>query len=134
MTIEAQCEIAALRGHWEEAAGLVAAARAEALVGEQLTLPLFADRLEGRAAHAAGDAERAAELLSRSADGFAELGARWDETWSRLLLGEIVATQDNERAHHESARAVATFEQLGSVQEAERARSLLASLAKQPSA
>ena len=67
VTLEALCEIAAARERWDEAAGLVAAAREEAEVGEQLSLPLFADRLEGRAAGAGGDMVTAAWLLDRSA-------------------------------------------------------------------
>jgi hypothetical protein len=129
MTIEALCEIEAVRERWNGAAELVAAARKEADVGEQLTLPLFADRLEGRAAHAAGDAVQAAELLARSADGFAALGARWEEAWSRLLLGEVVVHSETARAEQELAAALPVFERLGSVQETKRARELLALVA-----
>ena len=87
-TLEARCEIAAGQERWDEAPGLVAAAREEAAVGEQLSLPLFADRLEGLAAAAAGEVARAAELLGRSADGFAAIGARWEEARTRLMLAE----------------------------------------------
>ncbi|HEY7198413.1 MAG TPA: hypothetical protein VH306_14645, partial [Gaiellaceae bacterium] len=86
VTLEGLCEIAAARERWDEAAALVAATREESEVGEQLTLPLFADRLEGRAAGAAGDVAAGARLLERSADGFAALEAVWEEAWSRLLL------------------------------------------------
>jgi class 3 adenylate cyclase/DNA-binding SARP family transcriptional activator len=120
-TLEALCEIAAARGRWDEAAELVAAAREEAVVGEQLALPLYADRLEGRAAGASGDAATAAELLGRSAAGFAAIGARWEEAWSRLLVAEVV---ERPRAERELAAALPVFEELGSVQEAERARAL----------
>ena len=125
MTIEALCEIAAVRGRWDEAPALAAAARKEAEVGEQLTLPLFADRLEGRAAAAASGTERAVELLSRSADGFAALGACWEEAWSRLLLAEAAAGSDSGRAEQELAAALPVFEGVGSVQEIDRARALL---------
>jgi DNA-binding SARP family transcriptional activator len=87
-TLEARCEIAAGRERWDEAPELVAAAREEASVGEQLSLPLYADRLEGLAAAAAGDTPKAAELLGRSADGFAAIGARWEEARSRRMLAE----------------------------------------------
>jgi hypothetical protein len=110
-----------LRERWDEAADLVAAARRAAAVGEQLALPLHADRLEGRAACARGDVTAGMVLLGRSADGFAALGARWEEAWSRLLLAGVV-----ERADGELAAAPSVFRNLGSVQEAARAETLLA--------
>jgi hypothetical protein len=128
-TLEARCEIAAARERWDEAAELVAAARDETEVGEQLALPLFADRLEGRAAFARGDAVEAAALLVRSAEGFAALGARWEEAWSRLLLAEAVAGCERGRAERELAGALPLFEELGSVHETERGRLLLAEVA-----
>src|SRR5581483_4526928 len=123
--LEALCEIAAAGGRWDEAERLTAAARAEAGTGELLALPPVADRLEGRAAGARGDAAEAARLLGRSAEGFAAIGARWEEAWSRLLLGEAVASLDGARAERELAAALPVFERLGSVREAERARALL---------
>jgi class 3 adenylate cyclase/DNA-binding SARP family transcriptional activator/tetratricopeptide (TPR) repeat protein len=127
VTLEALCELAAARERWDDAARLVAAAREEAEVGEQLSLPLFADRLEGRAAGAAGDLVEGTKLLGRSADGFAALGAPWEEAWSRLLLAEMVA-DERRRAEPELASALAVFEGLGSVREAERARAMLAEI------
>src|SRR5262249_37748029 len=76
--VEVVGEVARLRGRWDEAQRLGAAARDEADVGEQLSLPPFADRLDGRAAGARGDAIEAAELLSRSVEGFAAIEARWE--------------------------------------------------------
>jgi len=124
-TLQALCEIAAARERWDEATALVAAAREEAELGEQLALPLFADRLEGRAAGAAGDVVEGEKLLARSADGFAALGAVWEEAWSRLLLAELVAGGDPRRAEQELGRALPVFERLGSVREVGRARALL---------
>jgi class 3 adenylate cyclase len=126
LTLEALCEIAAEREAWDEAPGLAAAAREEAEVGEQLALPLYADRLEGRGAAAAGDGERAAELLERTAAGFEALGARWEAAWSRLLLAEALAGSAPARAEQELGPALDVFTELGSVREAERARALLA--------
>ncbi len=129
VTLEALCEIAALRERWEEAPGLVAAAREEAENAEDPSLRLFADRLDGRAAGVRGDVAHAANLLARSADGFAGLVAPWEEAWSRLLLAEVVARSDPQRADRELAVALPVFERLGSVQEAERARALRADVA-----
>ncbi len=124
--LEVLCEIAAARGRWDEAAELAATARAEAEVGHQLALPLYADRLAGRAASEKGDSQAGVELIARSADGFAALGARWEEAWSRLLLAEVA---DGPRAERELAAALPVFEELGSVLEAERARALLSRVA-----
>jgi class 3 adenylate cyclase len=129
IALEALCEIAAARERWAEAAELVAAARQEAEIGGQLSLPLFADRLEGRAAAAAGDSERGAALLRRSAEGFAALEARWEEAWSRLLLAETIMGSDGPHAGTELRTALAVFEELGSMREAERARTLLTDVA-----
>jgi len=129
LTLEMLCEVVAMRGDWDEAVRVVAAAREEAKVGEQIALPLYADRLEGRAAAAAGDAARAAELLRRSADGFAVLGAQWEEAWSRLLLAEVIVGSDRERAEREVAAALPVFEHLRSVRELRRARALLGEVA-----
>ncbi|MBD0328489.1 MAG: AAA family ATPase [Thermoleophilia bacterium] len=127
-TLEALCEIAAARERWDEAPGLVSAAREEAEAGGLLALPLVADRLEGRAAAAGGDVRRGAELLARSADGFAELEARWEEAWSRLLLAELAASTDAGIAERHLGAALRVFEQLGSVRELERSRALEAVL------
>jgi hypothetical protein len=129
VVLEALCEIAAMRGSWDEAAGLAAAARAEAEFGGQLSLPFFADRLEGCAAVAGGDAAQAVELLGRSAEGLAGLGARWEAAWSRLLLAEVLAADERRRAEQELTAALRVFHELGSVREADRARSFLAAVA-----
>ena len=125
-TLQVLCEIVAAQGSWDDAPRIVAAARAEAEIGEQLSVPLHADRLEGRAAAAAGNAEQAVLLLRRSAAGFAELGARWEEAWSRLLLAEVLVDSDSQEAGRELEPALSVFEELRSVREAERAHRLLA--------
>jgi hypothetical protein len=129
VTLEALCEIAAAREHWDEAGVLVATARAEAELSEQRSLPLVADRLEGRAAGATGDVVEGARLLGRSAEGFAALGAVWEAAWSRLLLAELIVGSDSRRAAEELAAALPVFERLGSAIEAERARAVLAEVA-----
>jgi class 3 adenylate cyclase/DNA-binding SARP family transcriptional activator len=129
LTFAVRCEIAAARADWAEVPRLAADARGEAEECGLLALPLVVDRLEGRAASAAGDAERAAFLLGRSADGFRELEAPWEEAWSRLLLGEALLPHDRGVAEADLAEALATFERLGSVREAERARTALAGVA-----
>jgi class 3 adenylate cyclase len=122
-TLEALCEITASRGDWQASPSIAAQAREEAAWGELLSLPLFADRLEGRAGAASGDVEGGASLLRRSADGFAKLDAPWEEAFSRLLLAEALGGR---AAQQELAAALPVFDRLGSVREADRARALLA--------
>ena len=119
VVLEARCDLVGEAAVWDEAEEVVSAARQEADWGEHLALSLFADRLEGRAAAAGGDLERAEALLRRSAEGFAGLGAPWEEAWSRLLLAEALDSGD------EAEAALPVFERLGSVQELKRARALL---------
>jgi class 3 adenylate cyclase/tetratricopeptide (TPR) repeat protein len=109
--LEALCEVAA-GDDGDEAAHIVKLARAEAAECGLLALPFHADRLEGRVT-----SDR--ELLRRSADGFASLGAPWEEGWSRLLLAEVTGDAEEART------ALAVFERLGSVSEIERAQALL---------
>ncbi|HXV57384.1 MAG TPA: hypothetical protein VD704_05905, partial [Gaiellaceae bacterium] len=129
VTLEALTEIVAARERWDEAPDLAAAAREEAEAGELLSLPLVADRLEGRAAAVREDLPRAAELLARSAAGFAALEAPWEEAWSRLLLAEALLGADPPVAERELKAALPVFERLGSVRETERARAALEALA-----
>ena len=129
-TLEALCEIVAAQENWAVAREVVASARRQADISEALALPLFADRLEGRLAAAEGEPIRAAQLLRRSATGFARLGALWEEAWSRQLLAEALiqlSEEQEDRSERDAARAV--FERVGSVEEYERATALVKSAA-----
>jgi class 3 adenylate cyclase len=131
-SLEALCEIVAAEDDREAALDVVAAARRQAEISEALALPLFADRLEARLAAAGEEPEQAARLLRRSAAGFAELGARWEEAYSRLLLGEVLLQSGSEReAHRELEQAHAAFELAGSIEESARAEALLAGVVSQ---
>jgi hypothetical protein len=124
-THEALCEIVAAEEDWGAASDVLAAARRQAELSEVVALPLFADRLEGRRAAAEGDFTEAARLLKHSAEGFAELGAVWEEAWSRELLAEVLVELGDDgdaRSHRDAARIA--FERLGSVVERERAIAL----------
>jgi class 3 adenylate cyclase len=123
--LEAQCEIVADREDWDGTPALLERARLEAAECGLIALPFFADRLEGRWLAAVGNAETAAELLLRSAEGFGQLGAVWEEAWSRLLAAETLLAIDGNRAGNEAARALTTFERLQSVAELGRAREVL---------
>ncbi|HEU0246825.1 MAG TPA: adenylate/guanylate cyclase domain-containing protein [Gaiellaceae bacterium] len=56
------------------------------------------------------------------AEGFRQLGAVWEEAWSRVLAAETLLAVDGGRARDEAARALTEFERLRSVEELERAR------------
>jgi class 3 adenylate cyclase/tetratricopeptide (TPR) repeat protein len=129
-TLEVRCEITGAQGRWQEATGLIAAAREEARYGEQLSLPLYADRLQGQAAAAHNDVALSLEMLTRSADGFAALEAIWEEARSRLLLAEVVSQDDHQHAKTQIGLALPVFERLGSVAEMQRTRALLDRLSR----
>jgi hypothetical protein len=99
--------------------------RAHAQEAALEALPVFADRLEGRAAWAAGDHARAITLLTAAADGFGRIAAPWDRAIANLWLAEaLVAAGDDEaaRARLDAARDV--FEELRSLPELAETRHL----------
>ena len=131
VNLDGLCEVIAVRGDWQRAKEVVALARAEAEARGVLPLRYFADRLDGLLATASNEQERAESLLRRSAEGFAALGAPWEEAWSRLLVGEaLTASCRSVDADQELSAALATFERLDSVRESERAVQLLADRAR----
>jgi len=86
--------------------------------------------LGGRAAAAAGDADRAASLLSSAADGFAGLEASWEAAVTKLDLADAQMQQrDDHEASATIQQAAVVFERLGSLREIDRAAHLLAKLA-----
>ena len=115
------CDIVASNEVWGRAAEVTSRARAWAAEARLRALPIHADRLEGRAAFAAGDTAKAITLLSSAHEAFGAIGARWDQALSAMWLGE--ARGDEGRDLIEAALVV--FSELGSVREIERARSLL---------
>ena len=82
--LEARCTLIAEEGDWSEAAALIdAGAPRTPSVARLLALAVHADRLEGRASLAAGDAEAACVCLERAVAGFHELGAAWERARHR---------------------------------------------------
>ena len=102
--LEARGALIAEEGTWDEAASVAAAAREHGEVARLAALPLHADRLEGRAALATGDAEAAIAPLERAAAGFAGLHAAWEAALCELALGEALAAvgRCEERPHGRS--------------------------------
>lgn len=111
---------------WDYATELVALAREESARGKLLALPCFVDRLEGRTAAASGDWSSAETLLRRSADGFANLAAPWEQALSKLLLAEVLLRlHENQAAREVAEEASAVFLELRSTQEMERSSRLI---------
>jgi class 3 adenylate cyclase/tetratricopeptide (TPR) repeat protein len=122
---EADSELLAAGGVWDEAPALLAQMRRHAAAADSPSLLAFADRLEGRAAFAAGDAAAAVGLLERAVAGFADLGAAWERALTELdLAAALSATGRGEEAVLTAASAAETFERLGCVRDLARARAL----------
>ena len=122
MFIEARMELVAAADDWENASSFIAEARAHASEAGLVALPLFADRLEGLAAMANGDAVRAASLLERAVDGLTLLDAAFDVALTNVDLAAAVT----HLGRHAEARtvidaAISTFERLGARALADRA-------------
>jgi class 3 adenylate cyclase/tetratricopeptide (TPR) repeat protein len=128
--LQIRSRIVAETESWDRAPALVEEMRAHAREGELLALPFFADRLEGQASLAAGDARKAVELLVRSREGLDGLGAQWEAARVDLSLVEAeAATGDRETATSRMRKALNVFDKLGSLRERDRARELLESFA-----
>jgi class 3 adenylate cyclase/tetratricopeptide (TPR) repeat protein len=124
--LEAKCDVVGELELWDLAEDAVADARAFAELALVEALPLHADRLEGRAAHAGGNSALAVETLTRARSGFAALGARWEEALASLWLAEAflaAGARSEARVAAEAARDV--FEALRSVRELDQACALL---------
>ena len=110
---------------WDEVPAFLERSRTFAEQGGLRALPVHLDRLEGRAASAAGDHGRAMELLARASSALEELGARWEKACTDLSLTEVLIAAgrtEDARSTLEPARAV--FEDLGSLREIDAAGAL----------
>lgn len=125
--LEALCDLVPALGEPESTKEILTMARSEAERGQLLALNCFADRLAGRIATMEKLYPSARTMLKQSAEGFAALGAPWEEAYSRLLLGEVLMeTGEKNTAVEEVRSALQTFERLRSRHEEERSRKLLA--------
>jgi class 3 adenylate cyclase/tetratricopeptide (TPR) repeat protein len=128
--LQVHSRLVAEAGWWDQAPALIREMRDHAREAELEALPLFADRLEGQAALASGDSARAAELLARSREGLTGLGARWEAACVDLSLGKaLAAAGDTDGAAARLREALAVFDEVESINERDRARELLNSLA-----
>src|SRR5918992_5096340 len=75
---------------WDAVPAFADGARRYATEAGVRALPFHVDRLEGRAALAAGEYDRAADFLERASSGLAELSARWEGARTDLFLAEAL--------------------------------------------
>jgi hypothetical protein len=124
--IEARCTLIAEAESWDEAGAVVAEARRYAESAQVIAVRFHADRLEGRAALAAGDAESARISLERAAAGFSGIAAAWEAALSELALGEALTALGREGdAARTLEGAAAVFRRLAVPRELARAEALL---------
>ena len=101
--LEAQCEIAADREDWDGAQALLVRARTEAAECGLLALPFSPTGSRD------GDGQRLprprpARVAPAVGRRFRQLGAVWEEAWSRLLAAETLLAVDGGRARDEAPR------------------------------
>jgi tetratricopeptide (TPR) repeat protein len=129
LLLEASCDVVAELDAWDRTDEVLRMVRAAAQGSGLLALPAFADRLEGRAASAAGDYDRAAGLLTKARDVFAKLEARWEVACTDLSLAEArIGAGNRDSAAQTLSQALRMFEDLRSNRETTRARELLEGL------
>ena len=88
---ESECELIAALGRWDDAPERLRVMREHEAAAETPSVLAFADRLEGRAAAARGDAEAAIPLFERAGVRFGEMGAVWERAITELELAGALA-------------------------------------------
>ena len=123
--LEAEAERLAASEGWDGAADLVNEMRSYAAAADAPAVVAFADRLEGRAALAAGDVEPAIRSLERAVAGFESIGATWERALTELDLAGVASGAGDGGARDDwVARATLTFEEIGDAQGLAAARAL----------
>jgi class 3 adenylate cyclase/tetratricopeptide (TPR) repeat protein len=113
---EARCDTVLASGDWERAAEVVEGARQYNRAGGSPSVAAVAGRLEGAAAIAAGDADRAVRLLATAVREFDGLGMTWEAARTRRLLAAALARAGRrEQAAAEQAAADGALNALGVV-------------------
>jgi hypothetical protein len=110
---------------WDRVPAFVEDTRAYASAAGIGVLAMHADRLEGRAALAAGDPVRAVDLLERASAGFGSLAARWERARTDAsLAGALADAGRDDDARVRWRHASAMFEELRAGREIDRWRGL----------
>ena len=131
--LEAWCEVISEQGAWDEADEIVDRSRMHASWAGVPPLDLYAARLEGRAAAALGDPDRAVPLFTSAMTGFTALEARWEAAVTKLDVAVALEQLGKaDEAHASAADALLVLEGLGSVREVARAGELLGRLSGPP--
>jgi hypothetical protein len=123
LLLEARCDLVADAGAWDEAPGVLEEARKRAELG-LLALSAHADRLEGRAAIAAGRSVGGLDLLDRARDAFTVLEAMPDAAASGLDAAEACAAAGRSDAETRLRAARGIAARLGDVAALARADAL----------
>ena len=132
--LEAWCEVISEQGAWDEADEIVDRSRMHASWAGVPPLDLYAARLEGRAAAALGDPDRAVPLFTSAMTGFTALEARWEAAVTKLDVAVALEQLGKaDEAHASAADALLVLEGLGSVREVARAGELLGRSSGPPS-
>jgi hypothetical protein len=122
---ECRCDLIAAEGAWTEAPDAVALARDVASQAGSLALPAYADRLEGRAALAAGDVDGAIERLASAQEVFGRIEAAWERACTELSLAEgLIAAGRRPEANRTLDAASPPLRRAGARREQDLLRSL----------
>lgn len=126
---EGRCEFVAAARTWDEVPALTEEARAYSAASEALPPSIYADRLEGRAALAAGDSEAAVQALTRAVEGFDRLRTPYDAARTSVDLAEaLIASGRTTEVPIVLDRTAATFEQLKATKAQQMVRQVRAEL------
>ncbi len=133
LDLEAWADLVATEGAWDEAAAIVGQARHWAGRTGLWFLPAIADRLEGQAALAAGDYERASGLLEAARATFTRLEVPWERARTELALAQAYAAAGRGTEAAATARsALATFSSLRAPAEIEQSAAMVARTDESP--
>jgi class 3 adenylate cyclase len=112
-------------GRWHEARALAAGIRERAARIDWRVGPAVADRIEGRAALAAGDAGHAAAMAEAACEGFLAASALWEAAVSDLDRAQALrALGRGDQAEAALDRARPALERAGALRELERLAAL----------
>ena len=115
----------AVTERWQDISAFTNESRAYASDAQLRALPLYLDRLEGRASLAGGDVETGLESLERARSGFAGLGATWERARTELDKADALVRAGRTDDAAELVQAAGSdIERVGALIELERLRSL----------
>lgn len=112
------CDLVAAAEAWSDADGVIQEARAAASAYGLAAVQAHADRLEGRASAATGDAKGGLALLTAAHERFDSLGDRWEAARTALDIEELGVDVGLDAI-------TGFFTGLGAIAETERARRLI---------